>query len=202
MDYNDVQTILGKDFITPEEIAAARKLTYSDKVLQHFVETLPSKEVLQWLCGNDFALIAGPPSPMSLLEVRNINATLFYTQSGGWYENDKEKFSRGDKVMSKWIMIRKGIVPNSTSKTWDEQQRLFSEVEYVPNAPEAVWGITTYKEIRGVWLFPDIYVRTSSVDSDGGRVIVGCSAYGGVGVDYYWGDYRISYIGLSSARET
>lgn len=199
--YDLVRNILGKDFISPEEIAIARKLTYDDDVLRHFAETLPSEEVLQWLRDNGFTLIAGPPSPMSLLEVRNLNAQLFYTKSGGWYEKPKEEFSRNDKVVTEWLMLRKGIVPNSTSKTWEERQGLLTDVEYVPNVAEMTWGETTYKEVRKTWLFPNIYARTSSVGSDGYRVYVGYSADGGVGVGSVWDDRRNGLLGLASARK-
>ena len=200
-DYDLARTILGKDFISPEEIALARKLTYGDELLQHFAETLPSEEALQWLRENGFVLMAGTPGPMSLLEVRNLNAQLFYTKEGGWYAEPKQKFSREDKVTAEWLMLRKGIVPNSTRKNWDEQQKLLTEVEYVPNAPEATWGITTFKEVRNVWLLPDIYARTSSVDSGGGRVVVGVSAGGGVVVCSGWDDRRGGDLGLASARK-
>lgn len=199
--YSLVRTILGKDFISPEEITEHRNVSYSDEVLKHFVQTLPSEEVLQWLRDNGFVLMAGTPSPMSLLEVRNLNAQLFYTKSDGWYVKSKQRFSRNDKVTAEWLMLRKGIVPKSTSKTWDEQQKLLSEVEYVPNVSETTWGETTYKEVRNAWLFSNVYARTSSVDSDGNRVGVGYSAVGGVGVVYYWDDTRRDYLGLASARK-
>lgn len=201
MSYDDVRAILGQDFVTPEEVAQARKLTYGDDVLAHFAETLPSEEVLQWLRDNSFVLIAGTPSLMSLLEVRNLNAQLFYTKSGGWYAGSRQKFSQNDKVTAEWLMLRKGIIVNSTSKTWDKQQGLLTEVEYVPNVAETTWGETTYKEVRNQWLFPDIYARTSSVVSDGGRVSVGHSAGGGVSVIYYWDDDRRGSLGVSSARK-
>jgi len=201
MNYDDARAILGNDFITPEEIAVARKLTYGDDLFRHFAETLPSEEVFQWLRDNGFVLIAGTPSPMSLLEVRNLNAQLFYTTEGGWYAEPKQKFSRDDKVIAEWLMLRKGIVSNSTGKTWDEQQGLLTEAEYVPNAPETTWGETTYKEVRNAWLFPNIYARTSSVDSDGNRVRVGYSADGGVVVSYHWVDGRSGCLGLVSARK-
>jgi hypothetical protein len=98
-------------------------------------------------------------------------------------------------------MLRKGIVPNSTSKTWNERQRFLSEVEYVPNVAEATWGITTYKEVRNIWLLPDIYARTSSVDSDGGHVVFGDSADGGVHVYGDWDVPRGEGLGLTSARK-
>lgn len=200
-DYGLARAILGKDFISPDEIAIARKLTYGDNQLQHFAETLPSEEVLQWLRDNDIALIAGTPSPMSLLEVRNLNAQMFYSKEGGWYAEPKQKFSREDKVTTEWLMLRKGIVPNSTNKTWDEQQRLLTEAEYVPNVAETTWGETTYKEVRNAWLFPNIYARTSSVGSDDHHVRVGNSADSGVYVRNDWDGIRSGFLGLASARK-
>ena len=124
------RTILGADFIQPEEVSESRKLTYSSKLLKHFTETFPSEEILQWLCKNGFILIAGPFIPMSLLEVREINTQLFFAKSGGWYEEQKENFSRNDKVMAEWLMLRKGVIRNSVGgKTWKEQQKFLAEME-------------------------------------------------------------------------
>lgn len=195
------RTILGNDFVAPEEIAVVRKLTYDDDRARHFAETLPSVEVLQWLRDNGFVLIAGTPNSMSLLEVRNLNVQLFCNKERGWYAEPKEKFSRDDKVTAEWIMLRKGIVPNSTSKIWDEQQGLLAEVEYVPNVVETTWSETTYKEVRNVWLFPYIYVRTSSVGSDGNHVDVGGSVNGGIDVGHNPDDYPYVNLGLASARK-
>lgn len=201
--YDLARAILEQDFISPEEIAEARKITYSDAVLKYFAETLPSEEVLRWLRDNGFALVAGTPSPMSLLEIRGLNAQLFYSKSGGWYVENKLKFPREDKVNAEWLMFRKTTIPNSTSKTWDEQQKLLSELEYVPNAPEMAWGITTYKEVRDIYLLPDIYARTSSLDSDGRRVHVGHFDSDGLHVYYYWVVFRRGDdLGLSSARKS
>ncbi|MFA6284953.1 MAG: hypothetical protein WC643_00265 [Parcubacteria group bacterium] len=200
-DYDLARTILGKDFITPEEIAAARGLTYSEEQLRHFADTLPSEEVLQWLRDNGCMLVAGPPSPMSLLEVRSLKKKLFYSETGGWYADESQKFSREDKVGSEWLMLRKTPVANSTSKMWSEQQELISEVEYVPNVAEATWGLTTYKEVRGEYLLPSIYVRTSSVDRGGDRVGVGSFGSDGPVVDSYSDAYRNGGLGVSSARK-
>ena len=200
-DYDLARTILGNDFISPEEVAEKRKLTYSDELLQHFAETLPSDEVLGWLRVNGFVLMAGPPTPMSLLEIRELNNQLFYSKSEGWFASDNQKFSRGDKVTAQWLMFREKIVPNSTNKNWDEQQKLLSEVEYVPNAAELCWGITTYKEVRDVLLLPDIYARTSSVDADGYRVYVGHFDGDGLLVRDYSDGYCHDHLGVASARK-
>jgi hypothetical protein len=138
---------------------------------------------------------------MSLLEIRDTKNEYLYSKTGGWYSNDKEKFSRDDKATTKWLKLRKGPVPNSTKKNWNEQQPLLSDVEYVPNAAEATWGVTSYKAVRGVYLLPNVYVRTSSLDSGGNRVDVGYFDVEGLRVDSGWDDGRNGSLGLSSARK-
>lgn len=200
--YELASAILGKDFITPEEIASARPgIVYTEAQLEEFESTLPSREELDWLRDNGFMLVAGPPRSMSLLEIRDLKNEYLYSKTGGWYSNDKEKFSRDDKASTRWLKLRKGPVPNSTSKNWSEQQPLLSDIDYVPNAAEATWGATSYKAVRGVYLLPNVYVRTSSLDSVGFRVGVGIFGAGGLDVYGYWDDRRSDLLGLASARK-
>jgi len=200
-DYTLAQSVLGTDFITPEEIAKARGVVYSPEQIESLGNTIPPEDTLRWCRDNGFMLVAGPPRPMSLLEIRDLKNEYLYSKTGGWYSNDKEKFSRDDKATTKWLKLRKGPVPNSTSKNWSEQQSLLSEVEYVPNAAEATWGVTSYKAVRGVYLLPNVYVRTSSLVSDGNRVYVGFFDAEGLRVHLHWDDYRDDFIGLASARK-
>ena len=86
-------------------------------------------------------------------------------------------------------------------KDWDEQQALLSEVEVTPNAAEVVWAVTTYKAVQGVYLLPNVYVRTSSLGSDGCRVRVGDFDAEGLSVGHFWGDFRDDDIGVSAARK-
>lgn len=193
--------ILGDDIVFPEDIAAAGGLVYTRGQLQHFADTLPSETVLQKLKANNFALMAGPPKPMSLLEVGDANSWLFYTKTNGWYSDDKEKFAVNDKAPTKWLAIRKEPVPNSTNRNWNEQLALISADERVPNAGEVSWFITAFFKVRGVRLFKSIYVRTSSVDSVGNRVYVGGFDTKGLGVYGYWDDDLDYNVGLASSRK-
>ena len=199
-DYELVRTILGKDFISPEEIMKLRKgVNYTEEQLAQFGETVPAQEILEWCRDNSYMLVAGPNRPMSLLEIRTMKNGYFYSKDGGWYAD--QNFSQKDKVETKWYMIRKNPVPESTSKNWEEQQPLISDVETVPNSAEFTWAITTYKAVRGVYLFGGIYVRTSSLDSDGGRVNVGIFDGKGLHVSRGWDGDRGSGRGLSVARK-
>lgn len=210
-NYDLASTILGEDLISPEEIMKVRKLTYGDDLLQQFIKTLPNKEVLLWLRDNGFILVAGAPSPLSLLEIRNLNNRLFYCKSKGWYAEEWRGFSRDDKVISEWLMLRKNVVPNSKriywdrDKHWAKQQKLLSEAEYIPNVAEMAWAITTYKTVRGIWLFPYIFAITSSIFSMSGDLpaLIGASEISNViSVPYYWrGSGFYAPVGLASARE-
>jgi len=199
--HNRAKLILGKDFITTEEISQARNLAYNDEQLKMFADTLPSEEDIIWLRDNNYALVAGPPNPMSLIEIRDMKPEYFYTKTGGWYSESKEEFSRNDKVLPAWLGLRKNPVPNSTSKNWDEQNSLLTKVERVPNSAETAWGITTYKAVCKIYLLKSIYVRTSSVPSGGDRVFLGCFDSDGFDVlDNYLDGYRLGGLGLASAR--
>jgi hypothetical protein len=192
-NYELARTILGKDFISPEEIATARGVTYTDEQIAKFGDTLPVQEMLEWCRNNDMMLVAGPPKAMSLIDMR--------PNKDSWYTREKENFSRNDKVESTWIALRKEPVVNSFSKNWNEQQRLITEPTVVPNIAEAVWGFETYKAARGKYLLSNCYVRTSSIDSDGFLVLVGDFDAGGLHVSYDWDSYRIDYLGVASARK-
>lgn len=199
-DYSLAQSILGADFITPEEVTSARpSIVYTDEETHKLAESLPPLKVLKWCKDNSYAVMPAPPTAMSTLDVREIQSAHFYTKTGGWYAN--QKFAHEDKTSFGWLAIKKTPVSNSTSKNWNEQNKLLSALEKVPNAAEMSWFITTYFEVRGVRLFEGVYVWTSSLDSDGGRVYVGSFDAGGLYVSYYWDGGRDGALGLSAARK-
>lgn len=199
-DYALAQSILGVDFITPEEVTKARpSIVYTDEQIKVLAESLPSVEVLKWCKKNGYAIMPAPPTVITTLEVRAIKPDLFYMEIGGWYAD--AKFASEDKTSFGWLAIKKTPVVNSASKTWDEQNMLLSEFEIVPNAAEMCWFITTYFEVRGVRLFKDVYVRTSSLGSVRLHIFIGNFTSEGLDVAFYWVDYRVDDLGLSAARK-
>ncbi|MBI2100657.1 MAG: hypothetical protein HYT47_01390 [Candidatus Vogelbacteria bacterium] len=200
-DYELAKSILGQDFILPEEIAKARGVFYTGEQLAKFDETLPAPDALEWCRDNSMMLVAGPPRAMSFLDVRAIKTDFFYPKTAGWYLNKKQKFSHRDKVEPIWIALRKEPIADSFAKNWGEQNELIAAPMVVPNAAEAVWGLTTYKAVRDIYLLPNLYVRTSSLDSFGHRVGVGFFDAKGLDVSLWNDDYRYDRVGLSSARK-
>jgi hypothetical protein len=50
----------------------------------------------------------GPPTAMSLIDVRNVKKDYFCSRKHGWYLDKPQKFARDDKVEPVWIAFRKG----------------------------------------------------------------------------------------------
>lgn len=199
--YALAKMILGDDFISPEEVSSVYGFSYSEDQLAQFASTLPDEKTIQWLHTNGYMLVAGPATDQNLPGVRDLDNQLFYSKTEGWYAEDKHTFSRTDMVRGgQWLMLKKGDVPNSRSKNRNEQSKLVISPEHVPNAAEVSYGVIVYCKVRGVYLLPDFYVRTSSVDADGRRVSVGYFGGQGLFVVYFWDDDRIDDLGVSSAR--
>lgn len=200
-DYDLAKSILSSDFISPEEIATARGVTYTDEQLVKFGDTLPAQEALEWCRDNGMMLVAGPPESLSLLAIRALKTGYFYSKESGWYAEDKQKFAQGDKAEPVWIALAKDLVTNSLGKNWSQQSELIALPKTVPNAAETVWGLTTYKAVRGIYLLPNLYVRTSSLGSDGYHVYVGHFGGEGLVVGNRWDSLRGGFLGLASARK-
>jgi len=194
--------ILGYSYITPEEVAIAYGISYTDEQLDYFADTMPDMQTILWLRTNEYMLIAGPPAELNLLQFRELDSQLFCSKTEGWYAESKEEFAKDDVVNAgQWLAIRKKAVPNSFSKTWKEQQSLITEVEYVPNASEVSYAVVTFFKICGTYLLRGKkHVRTSSVSSDGDHINVGYFYDDGFTVNHYWDDCRCDVIGISSAR--
>ena len=195
------RSILGADFITPEEVTKARpSIVYTDEQITALAESLPSEDMLRWCKDNGYAVMPAPSTAMSLLDVRKIQSADFYSKTrGGYYYQD---FAREDKTLFGWLAIKKTPVEGSISKSRTDQNELLSALDWVPNAAEMSWFITTYFEVRGkVGVFGRVWVRTSSQDSVGRWVIVGFFGSGGLHVNYWSDGTRSNLVGLSAARK-
>lgn len=201
-DYLLARIILGWDFIPPDKITKSCKgLVYTDDQLKKLFDTLPSQEILEWCRDNDYMVVAGPPIPMSLLKIRNVRFPHLIENEAVWYENENESFAFNDIADTQWIILRKTAVPESASKTWGEQRALLSNNEIVPNAAEVAWCVTAYGAVRGIYKLKNICVRTSSIDSEGHRVLVGYFDASRLHVGYWSDDFRDVSFGVASARK-
>ena len=163
---------------TRQQILVLSEIPFSEEVLQKAKDTHVLMAVF----------------PLSILVERN----LFYSHEDAWYNKQAFAKERGE---TSWQLVRKTPVDNSTSKNWEEQQALISEEDEVPTAQVMVYTIIGHYLATGECLFKRIYVRTSSVGSDGIRVFVGDFGSDGLSVAYCWDGDRVDVLAVSSARK-
>jgi len=191
--------ILGDDFLPAADVAKAFDFDYSEEQQTAQANTLLSRQRLKWL-RNGYMFTAAPPIAMNLLEVCALDPLLLYPETVGWFENDCQIFSRVDVVSPiGWLAVRTGAYPHSFKMRWDNQKRLLIGEERVPNAAEVAYALIAYYKVRTVYLLPDSYVRTSSIDAEGDRVLVGCFDAEGLDIKECWNRKRRRNIGVLSA---
>jgi hypothetical protein len=190
--------VLGDDFISPEELRAAFGLTYDEEQLLELERTIPGRATLEWLRCNRYYLVAGPSRTASLYQIHARRRGL---KSGFWLlEQHKEPFVHLDKVICRWLMLRKYPSLRFASKTWQDQERLLRDPEVIANVAEQVWGMIAYKAARNEFLLFREEVRTSSICSRGHHVCVGGFGPRGMSVTYSDDNARLSYIGVALSR--
>lgn len=194
-DFTLAREILGNSFLPPKEIATALDITYSEEQVAELEHTLPDRETLEWLKKQGYMLVAGPPHEMSLPDILEIDKDLF--QGGSWYP--RKPLAWQQKMSCQWYMIREGIVPNSTDKNWGWQLNMLNEFEHVPTADELIWGLICKKAVTGhfvgAWA-----VRTRSVASQGGHLIVHVFSNKFKIDSHFWDSLGSSNVGIASYR--
>jgi len=167
---------------TSQQLATLSEIPFSEEVLEQSKDTHVLMAVFQ----------------LSILEIRGkVEKKLFYSHDA-WY--DDESFAKEQGTVG-WQLVRKTLVSNSTSKNWQEQQSLIAKEDEVPSAQVMVYTIIGHYLANGERLFEDIYVRTSSVVSDGRHVIVGDFDSSGLGIYDDWDDYHDYGRGIASTRK-
>lgn len=184
--------------------------------------TVPfSAEELQ-ACRETHVLVAC--GALSLMDVWQAQTGLFYARRNPWYGAKSEQWARS-KVKAGWQLIRKGPVPDSTNKTWNEQEVLLTDDELVPSASVLAQAILIHYLETGERLFWQIYASVSEVgsgrsstsmspsifnqdfwlepiDTSGGhRVHLGYFDSLGLNISDYWGSCCSGNVGLASSRK-
>lgn len=208
-EYSVALKILGGDLVTPEEITSVLPLEYTDAQLTQAHYSLPPAKILNELAERHYVLIFGPPTRLSLLDIRELRPASFFQNpdlDGVWYERlEAETFSREDTVDPQWFAIMKEPVRDSRNKNWKEQLATLSKRERPANVAEFSWLVIMYQSLRGMGLFQGKpFVRTSGVDSRGSHVYAfqmrrndgARLAFSG-----YWDNRATPAIGLSAMFE-
>jgi len=180
MSFTHVRSILGDDFISPEDVTACFGLSYTEEQIAELERTLPARGALERGKERGYMLFVGPPCEKSIFHIRDMDHGHLFGGEGRWHSMRNEGFVRAEKVGCRWYMVQKDVVPDSQSASWNSQLSLLQDGETPPTAVELVWGMVCYMKVRGVHLLRDSFVRTSSIYWNGLRVMVGCSF--GVGI--------------------
>lgn len=194
--------IMGKNFFGIEEAEKHFGVTPSKRQLAYMAEIPFSEDVLTE-CKDTHILVACVPMAIVAIRAKTANVKLppkhrmFYQQD--WYDSN----TVGNDVGAlEWHLIRKTSVPESKSKTWQEQQELLDrKIDETPEANVMVYTIIGHFLATGERLFEKEYVRTRTLAPDGSRVLVGVFGAGGLVVNLWRDVYRDGSVGLSSARK-
>jgi len=167
---------------TPEQLATLANIPFSEGVLQE--------------CKGTHILVA--TFPLSILDIREkVKRELFCSHEDSWYNNEQFAQNKGEVG---WHLVRKNVLPNSTDKTYADQQTL-ADTDETPSARVMVYTIIGHYLATGEQLFKNVYTRCAELGADGIRVLVGYFFAYGLGVYYYSDDYCGSWIGLAPARK-
>lgn len=185
------RAIMGKNFLGLVEACRGYAVTFTSEQADQLTEIPFSEETLQAF-KDTHVLIAG--APLAVKEIRKLAEIDFWDSN--WYRN--EPFAN-DKVSVRWYLIRKLPVPESCSKTYDQQTPLLTNAEVVPFACEVTYMVILYWLTHRERLLPDVYVFCQDKSSDGRRVCVGSFDSDGIDVSSYWDGGRWELLGLASS---
>src|SRR3989344_4004711 len=178
--------IMGENFIGLEEVEKHLDIAFSKKDAEKLAEIPWSEETLEEV---KHTHILVPGYPLSILQIREkVPQGIFLSYKDAWYNN--QPFATEEKVEMGWYLIRKGIQPTSTGKTYQEQLALLSKDEENPKAVEMVYAKTLFWLTRKEKFLTDCWARCRDLGSDGYHANVGLCD-GGLSFRYYWdGDRR------------
>lgn len=161
---------------TQKQVSAIEKFPWSKKLLDSpcpFYRGKTIRETHFGFLGLDV---------INIMELQKLNPRgtepHFYSYApGAWYS--QQGFTRNITLSFRWYLLLKEIVPNSKSRTFDDQKTMLPNEYEVPSAiMETTKDVLVYKK-TGAYVNSSCYARTADSSSDMSRVHVGlCNAKG------------------------
>jgi len=178
---------LGGDFIPPEAVGALLgDFEYPPDYVEKYYKTMPSEKALQWCSDHEMWLIPGPPAPISVLDILRVRDSHFNLRRTDWCGNLGQNFSRDDKAEPGWFGLARPHLVEMGGKDWERQCSFLQPEMVVPNAAELLWCLTTISATNHYALPRGVFARTTSVDAERLRVIVGMSDNDSLLIYHYW----------------
>lgn len=136
---------------------------------------------------------------LSILEMDSlVQPRLFYNSDQlTWYK--QQAFVRTYGPPRGWHLVRTSAVPDSYRQTWQKQNLLLTQGEYVPSARVMVYTLLAYYLETGVKLFTKDLVRTADIDDKGNHIAVGYFKDEELFIYPYADEHEHVPLGLASA---
>lgn len=222
--YKELREKLGESYIGPEELEAmygrgALEGNKIPKVPREYIEALEEKSEISAEGGKrikETHILYLLPKNIKGKEV-TINSWKeeMGTGENGFYNNDwykDEEFANKGVKETKWVLMPKGMVVDTTDKTYEEQQaelekhKGYQEASALEVVSEVMLSLKKSKgkerlygakwKTSGMGFEP--YARTNTASSDGSRVIVGDFVSDGLSVRDVNGGLRDGSLGLAA----
>lgn len=200
--------IMGRNMFGVKEAVKHFSVSPSTQELAYLADIPFSEETLS-ACRYSHVLIA--IFPLSIFDIRNkVDPTLFDNPHAGsdtYHDSwgSEEAFAT-DCGKITWHLVRKTPVPNSTEKTWQQQQLLLGMNEKTSSARVVVYTMLGHflsSGDRRERLFDRTpYVRCSDILAQGRHVVVGGfeGPTSGVAISNYSDNDPLCTLGVASVR--
>lgn len=154
LGYKQAQSILGRNFISPEEITASVGIQYSDADLDVLARHFPPYSLLE---NGDFLL----PAPPGAKDFSQIIQDVFGRVS---YQQKILVDNRPEKTCFRWLLFRdKSSFFATRGLAETEQVKYLDSKEQCPRATSLAWLLGICSKVKGVKIIKDDEcLRTSS----------------------------------------
>lgn len=155
--------ILGKSFISPIEVRQRTGYEYMGSHIATLRELVPPVQDLVRIKNEGAVLVALPPEPISLIELRTRHPNLFQTGLNGW--GSAHRFANHERTPFGWFVIEQApsthagrmVMPMARKQMSSIIAAWFFAVTWMGTKPDEAWSG---------------YMLTSSVDNNNNHVYV------------------------------
>jgi len=216
--YRSAVNVLTSNFISPLQVIQVyrnvgypHEFQYLTGQTNAFSDNLPTLETLQWLQANDYILVASPPYELSIVQLVELDSTMFFQRNDGWFRDANVPFSKDVVPAGQWLMMSSKPYVNSRNKTLSNQLKVIAQKtpsdqlkhlaqeEYVPNAAVVSYVTLMYWKVWQKRMLEGVQVRTSSIAEAGHHVTVGLNDGHGMNIGRYGDGRRYGSVGIVTA---
>lgn len=207
------RAILGKNFFGIEDWSALYGVNFSGKQLRAVAEFPWGEDILNAPCPFSkgklirethvayLGLDRYMGKPLTIMKWQEVHPITGQPRFYSYPQDKDEKFANQPTCAFRWYLMSLQIVPDSESKTYQDQVAMLPAEYEVPFAVEEVTKDLLYYRKNDTFLNPSRYGRCQDVSSYGYRVGVGCLGSKGLNVYCWIDDYRDVDVGLAASRK-